>query len=68
MVFQAGLHYKHYLKEVERLLKQDPHFKAKIKNSTIEDFLVGARTLPQIPPRPHAHAHSVASRPCRLAD
>lgn len=26
--------------EVERLLKQDPHFRAKRKNSTIEDLLV----------------------------
>lgn len=39
-MFQSELHYKHYLMEVERVLKEDPHFKDKLKNSTIEDFMV----------------------------
>lgn len=39
-MFQSELHYKNYLMEVERILKQDPHFRAKMKNSTIEDFMV----------------------------
>lgn len=34
------LHYKHYVMEVERLLKQDPRFRAKMKNSTIDEILV----------------------------
>lgn len=40
MVFQSEIHYKHYLVEVERILKQDPHFRAKMKNSTIDDLMV----------------------------
>ncbi|CAF90312.1 unnamed protein product, partial [Tetraodon nigroviridis] len=35
------LHYKRYLTEVERILKQDPHFRAKLKNATIDDLMVG---------------------------
>lgn len=34
------LHYKHYVTEVERLLKQDPQFRAKMETSTIDEILV----------------------------
>lgn len=39
-MFQSELHYKRYLMEVERILKEDPHFRDKMKNSTIADFMV----------------------------
>uniref|UniRef100_H3CBP9 Nucleobindin 2 n=1 Tax=Tetraodon nigroviridis TaxID=99883 RepID=H3CBP9_TETNG len=35
------MHYKRYLTEVERILKQDPHFRAKLKNATIDDLMAG---------------------------
>lgn len=34
---QSELQYKHYLVEVEQFLKQDPHFSAKMENSSVED-------------------------------
>lgn len=37
---QSELQYKRYLVEVERFLKQDPHFSAKMENSSVEDILV----------------------------
>lgn len=50
MVFQSELHYKHYLMEVERILKEDPHFRAKMKNATMEEFMV--RRARPLPPQP----------------
>ncbi|TNN00689.1 hypothetical protein fugu_011935 [Takifugu bimaculatus] len=38
---QSELQYKRYLVEVERFLKQDPHFSAKMENSSVEDIIRG---------------------------
>ncbi|XP_011605346.2 nucleobindin-2-like isoform X1 [Takifugu rubripes] len=38
---QSELQYKRYLVEVERFLKQDPHFSAKMENFSVEDIIRG---------------------------